>query len=249
MFSFRCYACGATMGRGLPPIDALSTAQIAHVLPNEEDQAIQKMKARTLKDTRFEGMSAGSFCSFCLIWALEFPSALKGVNYTWENVLKTGGFDLDPRMTDMGAYTNRLMSFREAELMYQGPEAKPMLDMLRSLLRDGIEYSMIDCWFPECTKLEKILLPEDQRGCEDHAYFLRSFQFLSTERARHEFVTVGHVKGCECDSCFWIKCDDDDINREHDEQMAWEHRDGAHEEEAYEGCGRCPNPKEEKGDN
>jgi len=238
MFSFRCYCCGATLGRGLPPLDALSDDQIQGVnmtIWNEETNTTestltneelfeQKQKSRTLKGTRFEGMSAGSFCSFCLVWALEFPGATKDrfdFSTMMAEVLACG--HVSHADTNMHAFINRLMSFRSAEEMYKGAEAKPMLDMLRSLLKEDITYTYIPCWWPECTKQERILLPEDRKGCEDHAYFLRPFQTLTTEREKHEFVSMGH-KDCECDSCMWLYWDNWDADREEYEQMRWEEK-------------------------
>lgn len=55
---WRCYSCGLQLGDGMPPIEALSASQ-AEVVGVD-------FVNNVLSGTRFEGMSAYSFCGTCL---------------------------------------------------------------------------------------------------------------------------------------------------------------------------------------
>lgn len=241
MFAFRCYACGATLGRGLPPLDALSTDQIEQVdgvvfddetnaykalLPFEA-RAEQKMKAHVLDNTKFEGMSAGSFCAFCLVRIQDFPGATGRIEF----------MSIEPiPMVDEGPYRNRQRFLLEIREMYKAAD----LSLLESLLFEGITYTDIPCWFPECTNTERILLPEDQAGCHLHRDFLACFQILRTERDRWEFHSMGHAGDCECWSCNEIRWDDEAWRIEAAGDAAEEHRDGCHDDAPDPTCPLCP---------
>jgi len=71
---FRCYLCSFLMHDGPPPISALSNTQIMGVGASEIDQVDQRMKSRVMDGTRFEGLSSGSFCAFCLTAITQYPS-------------------------------------------------------------------------------------------------------------------------------------------------------------------------------
>lgn len=90
---FRCYMCGLVMHDGIPPLEALSAQQAAEVgAPVPEGER----RFHTLEGTPYEGMSVYSFCSFCLTYITEYPSAERcpcDVEWTqnrdWTNPIST----------------------------------------------------------------------------------------------------------------------------------------------------------------
>jgi hypothetical protein len=70
---FRCYICSVKLGKGIPPLEALSSAQAKIVDAKDAPQ-----RFAILEGTEFEGMSSYSFCAFCLTAIRDTPSVFKG---------------------------------------------------------------------------------------------------------------------------------------------------------------------------
>lgn len=70
---YRCYICSVTLGKGLPPMEALSRAQ--NEVVGHEDMPD---RFTTLDGTKYEGMSTYSFCAFCLVAIRDLPQIFEG---------------------------------------------------------------------------------------------------------------------------------------------------------------------------
>ncbi len=120
MFKFRCYSCGVTMG-SFVPAEALSLEQSLAVGGDVPMEYISP-----LVGSKFDGMSMGSFCTFCQ-WMLvnhmpvmEGRHSVEGHKMRHQDkamVCECNTWKVPSNITDSSAWINRLMMIHAAEVM------------------------------------------------------------------------------------------------------------------------------------
>lgn len=137
---YRCYACGFKLGTGMPPVEALSAAQ--NQLVGAEDDL---QRHDVLRNTKFEGMSTYSFCTFCLL-------VLQMAEGTWD--IREKYYDEVVNLpTDYGTmewtYKGRLMSLMAARDMYQNIDHSLLESLITADFNQNICSTCFSSWWSE----------------------------------------------------------------------------------------------------
>lgn len=131
---YRCYACGIKLGKGIPPLEALSQAQ-ADVVGNKNEDAPQRFNV--LDGTKFEGMSTYSFCAFCLLLIQDTPDAFYVDTKPFYDEVTREYYSWHPDDERRFAFdwvkANRLIHLLRAKSIYKNHD----FSTLESLLEEG----------------------------------------------------------------------------------------------------------------
>jgi hypothetical protein len=226
MFAFNCYSCGARLG-DFPTIDALDDTQASVVGFEATFDQERVLKSQTLDDTQFAGMSAGSFCTFCLMVLDKFP-----------HVTKLGDFSLHlemaPDRVDKNAWANRHMMIH----LLLGPYK--LVEELESYLTLGIEYVQYTCAYPGCDEELCWNYPDRWKNftCHKHNYDMTALSGYYGETVYnrylvafmdHDFMECARTDGpyeSRCEPCWDLYLDHiEDMHEAYQEQMLFDRYD------------------------